>query len=162
MPLPLFFRLLTAHLLPRVQALDFLVALGTHPPLSDEALRRLVGLTTKEQATRYRAVRLLNHAWDDPTALVTLGTISADEMAVLSEGRLRQAVPVRLNRLILEYDHLLICGPVFPHEVAGFSGGNKYFFPGIAGRDIIDLTHWLGVLVTSYDLIGTRTPQCGV
>ena len=88
---------------------------------------------------------------------MTLGTISADEMAVLSEGRLRQAVPVRLNRLILEYDHLLICGPVFPHEVAGFSGGNKYFFPGIAGRDIIDLTHWLGALITSYDLIGTRT-----
>ena len=66
MPLPLFFRLLTADLLPRVQALDFLVALGTHPPLSDEALRRLVGITTKEQATRYRAVRLLNDAGTTP------------------------------------------------------------------------------------------------
>jgi len=63
---------------------------------------------------------------------------------------------VRLNRLILDYDHLLICGPVFPHEVVGFSGGNKYFFPGIAGVDIIDFTHWLGALITSYDIIGTK------
>jgi nickel-dependent lactate racemase len=63
---------------------------------------------------------------------------------------------VRLNRLILDYDHLLVCGPVFPHEVVGFSGGNKYFFPGIAGADIIDFTHWLGALITSYDIIGTK------
>ena len=41
-------------------------------------------------------------------------------------------VPVSLNKLILDYDHILICGPVFPHEVVGFSGGNKYFFPGLA------------------------------
>jgi lactate racemase len=65
-------------------------------------------------------------------------------------------VPVRLNRLVLEYDHLLVCGPVFPHEVVGFSGGNKYFFPGIAGADIINFTHWLGALITSYEMIGTK------
>ena len=63
---------------------------------------------------------------------------------------------MRLNRLVLEYDHLLICGPVFPHEVVGFSGGNKYFFPGIAGADIINLTHWLGALITSKQMIGTK------
>jgi nickel-dependent lactate racemase len=69
---------------------------------------------------------------------------------------LRQDVQVRLNRLILEHDHLLICGPVFPHEVVGFSGGNKYFFPGIAGSEIINFTHWLGALHTSYKIIGTK------
>ncbi len=65
-------------------------------------------------------------------------------------------MPVKLNRLILDYDHILICGPVFPHEVAGFSGGAKYFFPGIGGAELINLTHWLGALLTSYDIIGTR------
>jgi len=60
-----------------------------------------------------------------------------------------------LNRLVLEYDHVLICGPVFPHEVAGFSGGTKYLFPGIAAAEIIHFTHWLGALVTNYDIIGT-------
>ena len=155
MPLPLFFRLLTKHLRPRVAAVDFLVALGTHPPMSEAALLHLVGLTAAEKASHYADVQLLNHAWDDPNALATLGVIAADEVAALSEGRLRLDVPVRLNRLILDYDHLLICAPVFPHEVAGFSGGNKYFFPGIAGPDIINVTHWLGALITCFAIIGT-------
>ncbi len=155
MPLPLFFRLIAKHLLPRVKALDFLVALGTHPPMSDEALLRLVGLTAEEKAAHYPTIRLINHAWKDPEALITIGTIPASEIEQISRGLLSQDVPVRLNKLILDYDELLICGPVFPHEVVGFSGGNKYFFPGIAGADIIDFTHWLGALITSYDIIGT-------
>ena len=155
MPLPLFFRLIAKQLLPRVKALDFLVALGTHPPMSDEALLRLVGLTAEDKATHYPTVRLLNHAWKDPDALITIGAIPASEIEQISNGLLIQDVPVRLNKLILDYDELLICGPVFPHEVVGFSGGNKYFFPGIAGADIIDFTHWLGALITSYDIIGT-------
>ena len=57
--------------------------------------------------------------------------------------------------LATEYDHVLICGPVFPHEVAGFSGGTKYLFPGIAAPGIIHFTHWLGALITSYEVIGT-------
>ena len=61
-----------------------------------------------------------------------------------------------LNRLVLDYDHILICGPVFPHEVAGFSGGTKYLFPGIAGAEIINFTHWLGALITNHEVIGTR------
>ncbi|HSD85339.1 MAG TPA: lactate racemase domain-containing protein, partial [Anaerolineae bacterium] len=155
MPLPLFFRLIVKQLRPRVQAVDFLVALGTHPAMSDEALLKLVGLSAAEKAAQYADVQLLNHAWKDPDALTSIGTIRADEIAQLSNGLLKQEVPVRLNRLILDYDHLLICGPVFPHEVVGFSGGNKYFFPGIAGADIIDFTHWLGALITSYEIIGT-------
>jgi nickel-dependent lactate racemase len=65
-----------------------------------------------------------------------------------------QDVEVSLNRLIFDYDQLVICGPVFPHEVVGFSGGNKYFFPGIAGPAIINFTHWLGALITNYEVIG--------
>jgi lactate racemase len=56
---------------------------------------------------------------------------------------------------VVEYDHVLICGPVFPHEVVGFSGGTKYLFPGIAAAPIIHFTHWLGALITSSDVIGT-------
>jgi nickel-dependent lactate racemase len=65
-------------------------------------------------------------------------------------------VTVALNRLPLEYDHTLVCGPVFPHEVVGFSGGTKYLFPGIAAPEIIHFTHWLGALITSYEVIGTK------
>ena len=74
-PIPLFFRLLCKLLARRVEALDFLVALGTHPIMSDEALLRLVGITPQERRTHYAQIGLFNHRWDDPNALVTLHTI---------------------------------------------------------------------------------------
>lgn len=156
MPLPLFFRTIVAGLKGRATAVDFLVALGTHPPLTDEELLHLVGISAEEKQTRYADVHLFNHAWQDPQALVQVGTITSDQVEQISRGLLHQSVAVRLNKLILDYDHLLVCGPVFPHEVVGLSGGNKYFFPGIAGPDIIDLSHWLGALITSYEIIGTK------
>lgn len=156
MPLPLFFRTIVAGLKGRAAAVDFLVALGTHPSLTDEELLHLVGISAEEKQTRYADVHLFNHAWQDPEALVQVGTITSEQVEQISRGLLHQSVAVRLNKLILDYDHLLVCGPVFPHEVVGFSGGNKYFFPGIAGPDIIDLSHWLGALITSYEIIGTK------
>jgi nickel-dependent lactate racemase len=156
-PGKLFFKLVVRHLEGRAKAVDFLVALGTHPPMSEAALLALVGITAEEKATTYKNVRLLNHAWDNPDALTQVGTIPAAEVAALSSGRLNMDVPVRLNGLVLEYDQLLVCGPVFPHEVVGYSGGNKYFFPGIAGSDIINVTHWIGALMTSYEIIGVKT-----
>ncbi len=155
-PIPLLFRLLYEQLGRRVARLDYLIALGTHPPMSDEAIERLVGVTAAERAERYPNVAVFNHHWDDPAALATIGTISRDEAAQLTGGLLTAEVPVTLNRLIFDYDQLVICGPVFPHEVAGFSGGAKYFFPGIAGADIVNFTHWLGALVTSMRLIGVK------
>jgi len=156
MPLPIFFRAIVQSLVPRVKELNFLVALGTHPPIDETDILQMVGLTAKEKATQYSKIGLFNHNWEDPRALTTLGMIPAEEIAALTQGLMRQDVPVQLNRMILDHDHLLICGPVFPHEVVGFSGGNKYFFPGIAGSDIINLTHWLGALVTSYKIGGAK------
>ena len=155
-PIPLFFRLFHRELWGRVATLDYLVALGTHQPLGEEALNRLVGITAEERRTLYAGVNLCNHRWDLPGTLVSVGTISAAEMAQLSSGMLAQDVAVTLNRMVLGYDQLIILGPVFPHEVVGFSGGNKYFFPGISGPEVINLTHWLGALITSYEIIGTK------
>jgi nickel-dependent lactate racemase len=155
-PLPLFFRLLHQALASKVAALDFLVALGTHRPLPQDALHRLVGISDTERSTVYADVGLFNHRWDLPGTLVTVGRIAAPEVEGLSGGRLALEVPVTLNRMLFDYDQLVICGPVFPHEVVGFSGGNKYFFPGVSGPEVINLTHWLGALITSYEIIGTR------
>ncbi len=153
MPMPLLFDIIEGALGARTAALDFLVALGTHSPMSDGELSRLVGRPVTNGMTGARHV--YNHRWDDPASFAALGTIPAAEVATLSGGLLEQDVPVALNRLAVEYDHVIICGPVFPHEVAGFSGGTKYLFPGIAAPDIIHFTHWLGALVTSYEIIGT-------
>jgi len=155
-PVPLLYRLLTGHLAPRAAALDVLVALGTHQAMPEPAVERLLGLPAGERARRHPDVRLFQHRWDAPDALRTIGVIPAAEASRLTDGRLAADVPVRLNRLVDDYDLLLLCGPVFPHEVAGFSGGAKYLFPGIAGAEIIDFTHWLGALCTSMATIGVR------
>jgi nickel-dependent lactate racemase len=155
MPMPGLFRVLDESLGSRAAALDFLVALGTHAPMSDAQLTQLVGRTVVDGRAGER--RIFNHRWDDPASFATLGTIPADEIEQLSGGRLSRDVTVALNRLPLEYDHVLVCGPVFPHEVVGFSGGTKYLFPGIAGPEIIHFTHWLGALISNYAIIGTKT-----
>ena len=153
MPMPMMFELLERELGPRVAALDYLVALGTHSPMSDAQLSAHVGRPVVNG--RAGARQIFNHRWDDPATFAHLGVIPAREVADITDGALREDVPVALNRLATEYDHVLICGPVFPHEVAGFSGGTKYLFPGIAAPEIIHFTHWLGALVTSYEVIGT-------
>ncbi|MBN1138495.1 MAG: DUF2088 domain-containing protein [Anaerolineae bacterium] len=155
-PIPLFFRLFHRELWGCVAALDYLVALGTHQPLGEDALNRLVGITAEERRTAYAGVGLFNHRWDLPGTLTSAGVISAAEVAQLSHGMLAQDVTVTVNRMVLGYDHLIVLGPVFPHEVVGFSGGNKYFFPGISGPEVINLTHWLGALITSYEIIGVK------
>ncbi len=153
MPMPQFFGLFRELLGDKVAALDFLVALGTHPPMDDKALSRLIGAPVADGHAG--ASNIFNHEWADPATFATIGEISAAEIGRLSGGRLEQAVTVSLNRRIFDYDQIVICGPVFPHEVVGFSGGNKYFFPGIAGADVINFTHWLGALITNYEIIGS-------
>jgi nickel-dependent lactate racemase len=155
-PIPLFFRALYASLGQRVARLDYLIALGTHPPMNETEIARLVGISAQELSEHYPNVHIFNHQWSNPSALETIGTISRQEAEQLTSGLLVDEVPVMLNRMIFDYDQLIICGPVFPHEVAGFSGGAKYLFPGIAGPDIINFTHWLGALVTSMHTIGIK------
>ncbi len=154
-PIPQMFRLLHKTLAYRVAALDFLIALGTHRPMTPEQINVLVGVAPEEWETTFAGVHVFNHHWENPETFINLGTISADEVGVISNGLLCQDVPVRINRLVHEYDQLVICGPVFPHEVVGFSGGNKYLFPGVSGPEVIGLSHWLGALITSYAIIGT-------
>ncbi|MBI5667072.1 MAG: DUF2088 domain-containing protein [Chloroflexi bacterium] len=159
LPLPLLFEQLAA-VLAEAKQLDFMVALGTHPPLSEAALCRLVGITPEQRRDRYRHIGLFNHAWDKPGALAQIGTLSRDQLQAMAgdawHPSLGGDVPVRLNRAALAYDHILIVGPTFPHEVAGFSGGAKYLFPGISGPEIINVTHWLGALIGIPGIIGVR------
>jgi lactate racemase len=154
MPMPLMFDLFEEFLSQRVSQLDYLVALGTHQPLNDAQLSKLIGRRVIDGKTGGSLI--LNHEWNTQESFVHIGTIPKEEIYQITDGLLSRDVPVQLNKRILEYDQIIICGPVFPHEVVGFSGGNKYFFPGIAGPEIINFTHWLGALITSYKVIGTR------
>ena len=99
-PLPLMFRLFHEALAARVAQLDYLIALGTHMPMSEEAINKLVGVTSDERATKYKGVNVFNHAWNDPNALMTLGEISGAEISQLSGGVLTEPIPVKINKLI--------------------------------------------------------------
>ncbi len=158
-PLPQLFRYLV-EILHDCQQLDFMVALGTHPALTDPQLCQLVGITAEERDTIYKHVGLLNHAWDSADALTSIGTLPQAQIQEIAGDRwhptLGGDVAVNINRAILDYDHVLILGPTFPHEVVGFSGGAKYFFPGISGPDMINVTHWLGALAGVRGTIGIK------
>ncbi len=160
MPMSLMFDAIDSEAGGRVAALDYLVALGTHQPMSDAQLSRRIGRpVVAGRAGRAGRSRIFNHHWEDPGNFAHIGTIPAAEIREATGGLLEEDVPVSLNKLIFDYDQILICGPVFPHEVVGFSGGNKYLFPGIAGAEIINFTHWLGALITNYHVIGAgHTP----
>jgi nickel-dependent lactate racemase len=148
-PIAEMFRLLYEGLGRRVAALDYLVALGTHPAMSEEMICGRVGLSAEQYRCSFPQVRFFNHLWRDPGTLTQIGTLTTKEVGDITDGLFELEVPITINKIVFDYDLLLIVGPVFPHEVVGFSGGNKYLFPGIAGQQIIDFFHWLGAVITN-------------
>jgi nickel-dependent lactate racemase len=159
LPLHSLFRMVV-DILSGARELNFMVALGTHPGLSEEALNQLFGVTPEERLTTFRHIRLLNHAWDNPATLTTLGTMDKDEIKQLAginwHASLPDEVPIRINKAVLKHDHVIILGPTFPHEVVGMSGGAKYLFPGVSGPEMINATHWLGALAGVVGTIGIK------
>jgi nickel-dependent lactate racemase len=151
-PLPLCFRTLTALIRPVAAQLDYMIALGTHLPMDEAGICAHLGLTPEEREAEYGDVQIFNHIYTE--GLRTLGVIPAAEIAALTGSLFAEDVTVQVNVRLFDYDHVMICGPVFPHEIAGYSGGNKYFFPGVSGPDVINLTHWLGAVITNVKVIG--------
>jgi len=155
-PVGQLFREVHAWIGSLAKEVDVMVALGTHPPMSQEAICHRLDLTPEQKNKEYAKVKLLNHAWDDDKVLAEIGKIPASEIRDLTGGLFEMEVKVRINRAALEYDELVILGPTFPHEVVGFSGGNKYLFPGISGPEVLNFFHWLGAVVTNPGIIGKK------
>jgi len=155
-PLSMLFRNLVDVLSPRVAKLDFLIALGTHQPMKEEKILGMLGLTAEERATTYKDVGLFNHEWNKEGTFADLGAIPPERIAEITGGLMNEEVRIGLNKMILDYDHLMILGPTYPHEVVGFSGGLKYFFPGISDWEFINFFHWLGAVITCIEIIGAK------
>lgn len=155
-PVGTLFKAIHRQLGQVVQTLDVLIALGTHQPMSESAICGRLEITPEERRGTYGRVQVFNHEWDNPAALTTIGVIGADEIRALSGGLFALDVPVEINRRVFDYDQLLILGPVFPHEVVGFSGGNKYLFPGVSGPRVLNFFHWLAAVITNPKIIGQK------
>jgi nickel-dependent lactate racemase len=137
---------------------DALVAQGTHPPMTNAEKRAKIGAS---QSAMPLVGNFFDHHWDRPSELITLGTLSGAEVSSLTGGIMDREVPVQLNAHLApgHYDVVFVIGATVPHEVAGFAGGAKYFFPGVAGPELTHLTHWLGALATIERVIGrVETP----
>ncbi len=155
-PLGMLFKGIFEQIGASVAAFDVMIALGTHPPMSEEAICDRLEISTQERQAKYGMVRLFNHQWNNPSALKHIGTISAGEIKSESNGLFAMDVPVTVNRRLFDYDQIIIAGPVFPHEVVGFSGGNKYLFPGVSGPEVLHFFHWLGAVITNPMIIGNK------
>jgi nickel-dependent lactate racemase len=145
-----------AHL--GVASFDALVAQGTHPPMS--RAQKLAKIGAGIGSTSFLG-QLFDHRWDQPEELITLGELSASKVSELTGGLITETVPVSVNKLLTPgvYDTVLVFGATVPHEVAGFAGGAKYFFPGVAGSELTHTTHWLGALAGIENIIGNvETP----
>ena len=147
---PLISRVLSAR---GALQLDALVAQGTHVAMSDADKRAKIGAALSSIPL---LGTIFDHHWDRDSELTTLGTIAAEEISAQTGGLLQESVRIRLNAHLAPglYDVVLVIGATVPHEVAGFAGGAKYFFPGVAGPELTHLTHWLGALATIEKVIG--------
>jgi len=155
-PIGDIFKIIYDCLEEKAKTVDCLVALGTHQPLSEEQICTRLCMTPDERKSKYAAVKFFNHEWEKAETFISIGRISADEIEEISGGLFREEVDVAINKMIFEYDEFFIVGPVFPHEVVGFSGGHKYIFPGIAGDDIIHFFHWLSAVITNPVINGNK------
>lgn len=153
-PLGIVFRRLYDNLAPRTRQLDCLMALGTHPAMSMEQIYTRMEITAEEHQTRFPKVRFFNHDWKNPDQLIQVGRLTKRDIHDITDGRFELDIDVTCSRRVQDYDLLLMIGPVFPHEVVGFSGGNKYLFPGISGPEVLNCFHWLGAVITSPVIIG--------
>lgn len=155
-PLPMMIRIVSEVIGKKAAKLDFMVALGTHPVLPEEQILELYGITPEDRAGKFGRSAFFCHRWDLPETFHRLGQLSEEEVETISDGLLKETVPIDINKKIYDYDLILILGPVFPHEVVGFSGGAKYLFPGISGGAFLHFFHWLGALLTCPKIIGNK------
>jgi len=120
------------------EGIRFLIASGTHRPMTEEEILRKFG---KEIPKQYP---ILNHHWWDSSQLIYLGETSS-------------GIPIHSNRMVEEVDLIIGLGQIVPHRVSGFSGGGNIIQPGICGEETTGKTHWLSAQFDGWEILGRIT-----
>ena len=125
---------------------DVMPTLGTHSPMSDIEISKMFG---KIPQSLFRA-----HDWRND--VVTIGSVSAEYIKQVSEGKLNYDWKVQVNKLLVEgdYDLILSIGQVVPHEVIGMANHNKNIFVGIGGAEGINKSHYIGAVYGMERIMG--------
>ncbi len=137
-----------------ISKLDALVAQGTHSPMS--AADKLSKIGAQNLSKIPNLENIFDHDWNDPEKLTVIGELSSEKVREVTKNLFKEPIKLSINKLLAagNYDTILIFGATVPHEVAGFAGGAKYFFPGVAGAELTHATHWLAALATIENIIG--------
>ncbi len=126
---------------------DVMPALGTHEPMTkEEAEVFFEGVVPYE--------RIIPHRWRED--IISLGEVPEDFVEEVSEGLIKEAVPVEINKRLLDetYDLILSIGQVVPHEVVGMANYSKNILVGCGGKDTINKSHMLGAVFGMERLMG--------
>lgn len=103
----------------RPEDVTVLIATGTHRPPTEDELGKLLGGAGHQ-------FRVVFHRCDEDTVEI---------------GRSSRGTPIRVNRVVAEADRVITIGHIGMHYYAGYSGGRKNIFPGVAGRETIEANH---------------------
>jgi len=126
------FELFTAGITP--QQIQLVPALGIHRAMEQLEVEQRTGLVGLGN------MRLVTHDCDDP-GLVHLGKTS-------------RGTPVSINGQVATSDLIVSIGCIEPHIIAGFGGGYKNLFPGVAGRETIAHNHSLNCAPATFNMVG--------
>lgn len=107
-------------------------AVGIHRPVTEEEKRELI---TPFIAQR---IRTIEHNARD---LMRLAGLESNQF--VDFGETRRAIPIELNRALVEHDKIIFIGGVNFHYFAGFGGGRKLICPGLASEKTVNATHQL-------------------
>lgn len=108
--------------------LDFIVATGTHRVALPEELDKIFGAGL----ARAHAARIHSHDAKAEDELVNM-------------GRTARGTEILVNRLLAEAGSVVVINSVEPHYFAGYTGGRKSLFPGIAGYETVWANHKLSM-----------------
>lgn len=125
---------------------DILPALGTHVPVSLKQWQAMFGDIPYE--------RMVEHRWRED--VVHMDDVPASFVTEVSEGLVRDAIGIEINRHLLDpsYDLVLSIGQVVPHEVIGMANHSKNIFVGCGGPRIINASHMLGAVYGMERIMG--------
>src|ERR1700760_4670335 len=73
---------------------DVMIALGTHQPMSEEAICQRLEISLDERRGKYAGVRFFNHEWDNDAALRKIGDLTVDDTREMTGGLFEMEVPV--------------------------------------------------------------------
>lgn len=123
--------------------------LGQHVPHTPEQNRWMFGSVPEEN--------IHVHDWRDGSKVI--GEVPAEFVKEVSKGKADWAIPVSLNKMLLEqpWDLIINIGHIVPHEVLGFANHNKNYFIGLGGKAMICASHIMAACCGIENNLGNLT-----